>query len=131
MVDKSDKAGSRASFAKHQSKDRTNCRRGVLTAARTPTGHKIELARTILAKGEPSTCREHDIYARRVRMTWRQLAEWKTCRRGGLSGGMTSVQLSAGSRLHISLYTMNGLAIFLMVARRESASSSLEYTAPK
>lgn len=31
----------------------------------------------------------------------------------------------------LSLYAMRGLAIFLMVARRELASSSLEYTAPK
>jgi hypothetical protein len=33
--------------------------------------------------------------------------------------------------VNILLYTENGLAIFLMVTMRESASSSLEYTAPK
>lgn len=53
--------------AKQQSKDRTSCWSGVLTAARTPSGYKTELAPTILAKGEPSTCREHDIYRQRVR----------------------------------------------------------------
>ncbi|UWU76098.1 hypothetical protein N2603_40330 [Bradyrhizobium huanghuaihaiense] len=50
MVDKSDEAGSRTCLP-NTSKCRTNCRGGVLTGARTPTGRKTEPARTILAKG--------------------------------------------------------------------------------